>query len=102
MERQSRQRAALKLGAVFAAGLTLFIVQFGVGGLPELLFLFAMPFAMWSAFVRDDVHVVWYSLAVLMLASVGVCIWIRRLLWMAYLLIAVYWFWTYAVMALSF
>lgn len=102
MERQSRQRVALKVGAVFAAGLMLFIVQFGVDRLPEVFFYFTMPFGMWTMFIRDGVHVVWFSLAVLMLASVGVCLWRRRLLWMAYLLIAVYWFWTYAVIALSF
>lgn len=92
----------MKVATVFGAGLILFILQFGSGGLSELLFIFAMPFVMWNVFIRDGVHVVWCSLAVLMLASVGVCLWIKRLLWMAYLLIAVYWFWTYAIMALSF
>ena len=102
MEKRSRQSVVLKVGAVFAAGLLLFIGQFGSGCLWDMLFIFTLPFVMWNAFVSDGVFVVWYGLAVLMLAFIGVCIWSRRLLWIAYILIGAYWFWTYVLLALSF
>ena len=102
MERESRKRVVLKVGAVFAVGLLLFIVQFGARSLWDMLFFFTMPFGMWKAFVGDGVLVVWYGLAVLMVVSVGVSIWSRRLLWISYLLIAVYWLYTYAFLTLSF
>ena len=102
MARQSRKRVMLRMAAALTAGLLLFILQFGVGGFRDMLLLFAMPFTSWSAFVRDDVYVVWYGLLGLMLASVGFCVWSRRLLWPAYVLIGAYWFWTYALLAISF
>ncbi len=102
MERASRKSVVLKLGAVFTAGLLLFIVQFGAGSLWDpLSFVITMPFSGWHTFARDGVLVIGCGLAVLMLVSVGICIWSRRLLWIAYLLIAAHWFWTYVVMALS-
>ena len=101
MEKQSRKRVGLKLGTAFAVGLLLFILQFGTAALWDWLYMFAMPFESWSVFLRDDVFVVWYSLAVLMLASIAVSIWSRRLLWVSYILIALYWLGTYAFMALS-
>lgn len=102
MEKQSRKRVGLKLGAAFAVGLLLFILQFGTAALWDGLFhMFAMPFESWSVFLRDGAFVVWYGLAVLMLASIAVSIWSRRLLWISYILIAVYWLCTYAFMALS-
>ncbi len=101
VKKGSRQRVVLKVGAVFAAGLLLFIVQFGARPLWDTLPFFAMPFEMWSVFARDALCVIWFGLAVLMLASAGVCIWSRRLLWISYLLIAAFWFWTYVVMTLS-
>ena len=102
MERESRKRVVLKVGAVFAVGLLLFILQFGTAHLWDWLYMFTMPFALGSHFFRDGVFVVWYGLAVLMLASVGVSIWSRRLLWISYILIAVYWLYTYAFLTLSF
>ena len=102
MDKPSRKRVVLKLGAAFAVGLLLLILQFGAAALWDWLYMFAMPFDSWDIFVRDDVFVGWYGLAVLMLASVGVSIWLRRLLWISYILIAVYWFWTYGLLALSF
>ncbi len=102
MEKQSRKRVVLKLGAAFAVGLLLFLLQFGTAALWDWLYMFAMPFGMGSRFFRDGVFFVWYGLAVLMLASVGVSIWSRRLLWISYILIAVYWLWTYAFLTLSF
>ena len=101
MEKQSRKRVGLKLGAAFAMGLLLFILQFGTAALWDWLYMFAMPFESWSVFLRDGVFVVWYGLAVLMLASIAVSIWSRRLLWISYILIALYWLCTYAFMALS-
>ena len=102
MEKQSRKRVGLKLGTAFAVGLLLFIMQFGTAALWDWLFhMFAMPFESWSVFLRDGVFVVWYGLAVLMLASIAVSIWSRRLLWISYILIALYWLCTYAFMALS-
>ncbi len=102
MEKESRQRVVLKVGAVFTVGLLLFMVQFGARSLWEVLQFFTMPFGMWGVFVRDDFWVIWFGLAVLMLASVGVCVWSRRSLWISYVLIAAYWFWTYMFAALSF
>ena len=92
MGNESCKRVVLKVGAVFAAGLLLFIVQFGAGRLWDMLFFLTMSFMTWKGFVRDGFLVVWYGLAVLMLVSVGVCIWSRRLLWIAYVLIAAHWF----------
>ncbi len=100
MEKESRQRVVLKLGAVFTVGLLLFTAQFGVRSLWEVLQFFTMPFGMWGVFVRDAFFVIWFGLAVLMLASVGACIWSRRLVWISYILIAAYWFWTYIVVTL--
>jgi hypothetical protein len=102
MEKQSRKHVVLKVDAVFAVGLLLFIVQFGARSLWDMLFFFTMPFMTWKGFVRDGVLVVWYGLAVLMLVSVGVSIWSRRLLWISYILIGAYWLWTYVLMTLSF
>ncbi len=101
MKKESRKRVVLKVGAVSTAGLLLFIVQFGVGRLWDMLFFFTMPLMTWKGFVRDGFFVVGYTLAVLMLISVGFCIWSRRLLWIAYVLIAAHWFWTYVLMTLS-
>ena len=101
MQKQSRRRVVLKVGAVFTLGLLLFMVQFGASSLWEMLQFFTMPFGMWSVFVRDAFCVIWFGLAVLMLASVGVCIWSRRFLWIAYILIAAYWFWTSLFVTLS-
>ncbi len=102
MKNQSRKRVVLKLGAVFAAGLLLFILQFGPGDLWDPLFsVMTMPFTSWHIFVRDGFLVLGCGLAVLMLVSVGICIWSKRLLWMGYVLIAAYWFWTYLVITLS-
>ena len=102
MDRQSRKRVVLKLGAGFTVGLLLFILQFGAAALWDWLFhMFAMPFESWSLFVRDGVFVVWYGLAVLMLASIALSVWSRRWLWMSYVFIAVYWLCTYAFMAIS-
>ena len=102
IKKQSRKRVALKLGAAFSVGLLLFILQFGAAALWDWLYMFAMPFNFWSVFLRDGVSVGWYVLAVLMLVSIGVSIWLRRLLWISYILIALYWLWTYAFLALSF
>ncbi len=102
LARQSRVRVVLKMGVVFTAGLLLFILQFRIGGFRDMMLLFAMPFASWSAFVRDDVYVVWYGLVVLMLASVGFFVWSRKSLWSTYILIGAYWFWTYALLVISF
>jgi hypothetical protein len=101
MKDESRKRVALKVGAVFTAGLLLFIVQFGAGRLSDLLFFFIMPLTTSNPFGGDGVLVVWYVLAVLMLVSVGVCIWARRLLWISYILVGAYWLWTYVFMTLS-
>ncbi len=78
MARQSRKRVVLKMGTALTAGLLLFILQFGVNRLEDVLLLFAMPFASWSAFIQDGVCVVWCGLVVLMLASVGFCVWSRK------------------------
>lgn len=102
MAGESRKRVMLKLGAALTAGLVLFILQFGVSGFRDMLLLFAMPFASWSAFVQDGVYVMWYGLVVLMLASVGFCVWSRKVPWSAYILIGAYWFWTYALLVISF
>ena len=76
-------------------------LQFGAGRLWDVLFIFTMPFVMWNAFVRDGVLIIWYGLALLMPASVGVCLWSRRLLWIAHFLIGAYWFWAYVLSWLS-
>ena len=103
MEKQSRKRVVLKMGALFTAGLLLFIVQFGAGSLWDTLsFVITMPFTSWHIFFRDGVLVIWHGIAVLMLASVGVSIWSRRLLWIPYIFLGAYWLWTYVLMALSF
>ncbi len=102
MKTESRKRGALKIGAVFTAGLLLLVVQFGAGGLWPTLYFFSMPFTMWKLFVRDGFLLVWYGLAVVMLISVGACIWSRKFLWIAYVLTAAYWLWTYAFMTFSF
>jgi len=47
MEKQSRKRVGLKLGAAFAVGLLLFILQFGTASLWDWLFhMFAMPLSL--------------------------------------------------------
>ncbi len=102
MKRESRQRLGLKMGAVFVAGLLLFMAQFGVRPLWEVLLFFTMPFEAWGVFVRDGFYVTWLGIAVLMVASVVVCIWSKRFPWISYVLITAYWFWTYIFMALSF
>jgi hypothetical protein len=102
MEKQSRKRVVLKLGAAFAVGLLVFILQFGAAAVWEWLYMFAVPFGLGRHVFRDGVFVSWYGLAVLMLASIGVSIWSRRLLWISYILIAVYWLYTYAFLTLSF
>ena len=101
MEKPSRRCLVLKVGAVFTAGLLLFIVQFGAGSLSEMLFFFTMPLTTSNTFAGDGVLVVWYVLAVLMLVSAGVCIWARRLLWISYILVGAYWLWTYVLMTFS-
>jgi hypothetical protein len=102
MKKESRQRLGLKMGAVFAAGLLLFIAQFGGRPLSEILLFFTMPFEAWGIFVRDGLSVTWLGIAVLMVASLVVCIWSRRCPWISYVLIAAYWFWTWIFTALSF
>lgn len=70
MENQSRKGVVLKLGAVFTAGLLLFILQFGPGSLWNPLFFFiTMPFTSWHIFVRDGILVIGCGLAVLMPVS---------------------------------
>ncbi len=102
MKNEARKRVALKVGAAFTAGLLLFIVQFGAGSLSDMLFFFTMPLTTSNPLAGDGVLVVWYVLAVLMLVSVGVCIWARRLVWISYILVGAYWLWTYLLLTITF